>query len=80
MFRQTIQAAILALAVGAAMPVQAAMPGSGPERANGAAVMIPPAAMAEMLRCRHIQRPEEECFAVLRGAVERDRHYAQNMN
>jgi hypothetical protein len=36
---------------------------------DGWAVRIPPSAMQEMLRCRHQQRPEEECFAQLVQAM-----------
>ncbi len=48
-----------------------------PWRNQDRAIIIPPAAMQELLRCRHQQRPEDECFNRMVQTIDNSHRVAQ---
>lgn len=73
---------ILALALGCAIAAIAALAAHAapPWRNQGQAIMIPPSAMAELLRCRQDQRPEDECFDRMVRAIDAAHQVAGTKN
>ena len=71
-----------AVAIGLALAAMAAVPGARAEpppwRNQDQAIIIPPAAMQELLRCRHQQRPEDECFNRMVQAIDNGHRVAQS--
>ena len=49
-----------------------------PWRNQDRAIVIPPAALQELLRCRHRQRPEDECFDRMVQAIDNSHRLAQS--
>ncbi len=71
--KQFSTALVLSVISSASLPAFAQ---TAPE--TGAAVVIPSYAMRDLLRCRHQNRPEEQCFARLSQEVDSARTVAQN--
>lgn len=61
----------------AVLPAVQAMADEHPWRNQDQAILIPPAAMQELLRCRHQGRPEDECFDRMVRAIDNEYRTAE---
>jgi len=70
----------IGLALAALACVTSARAEPPPWRNQDRAIIIPPAAMQELLRCRHQQRPEDECFKRMVQAIDNGHRVAQSQS